>query len=76
MVILIAKKFPSSITVTLLLSLGTGNQCMTNLSLFLSTFSVFPEHDSEQTLLCKETGGEAASSVMNETVPDIMKKGV
>ena len=48
-----------------------------SLSLFLSIFSVFPEHDNEQTLLCKEAGGEAASSVvMNETLPDVMKEGV
>lgn len=48
-----------------------------SLSLFLSIFSVFPEHDSEQTLLCKEAGGEAASSVvMNEALPDVMKEGV
>lgn len=48
-----------------------------SLPLFLSIFSVFPEHNSEQTLLCKGAGGEAASSVvMNETLPDVMKEGV
>lgn len=47
------------------------------LSLFLSIFSVFSEHDSEQTLLCREAGWKAASSVVkNEILPDVMKEGV
>jgi len=46
-------------------------------SFFLIVFSVFPECDSEQSLLCKEAGGEAGSSVvMNETLPDAMKEAV